>query len=118
MDGEKVWALMESMQAEIAREIRVLLGEEALDQRIFSEADKVRRIEAMKKCAEEHTSDAERHDSWLKMHAEAGWVYGPKLDPANKIHPNMLPWDQLPASVRSKAKIFDIVSKYGKALAG
>lgn len=112
----KVFSAVESMQAEIAREVRVLLGEEQYDQRIFSAADKLRRIEALKKCAQEQTSDAERHESWMRMHFESGWRYGPELKPAEKEHPNLLPWDQLPASTRSKARIFDICAKYAAVL--
>lgn len=114
---DSVFSAVESMQAEIAREVRVLLGEEQYDQRIFSAADKQRRIEALKKCAAEQTSDAERHESWMQMHFEQGWKYGPELKPAEKEHPNLLPWDQLPPSTRSKARIFDICAKYAAVLA-
>lgn len=108
-----VWPILEAMQGEIAREIRVMLGEEQLDQKLFTQEQKDRRIEALKKCAAESTTDAERHESWMKMHAEGGWVYGPEFNPTLKTHPNMLPWDQLDATTRSKAKIFDIVAKAG-----
>lgn len=117
MNPENMWKLFERMQAEIAREIRTLLGEDQYDQRIFSEADTVRRVEAMKKCAAERTTDAERHEAWRNMHYEQGWVYGPELKPSEKVHPNLLPWAELPASTRSKAKIFDICSTYAEAAA-
>jgi hypothetical protein len=108
-----VWILIERMQAEIAREVRVLLGEEQYEQRIFTDADTARRIEALQKCAAFHTSDAERHEAWRDMHFASGWLYGEMLDPANKRHPNLLPWDELPASTRVKARIFDICARYG-----
>ena len=108
-----IWFILEAMQGEIAREVRIMLGEEALDQKLFTVEQRERRVEALMKCAAESTSDAERHLSWMKMHEEMGWVYGEKFDPATKTHPNMLPWDQLDASTRSKAKIFDIVAKAG-----
>jgi len=114
---DSIFSAVESMQAEIAREVRVLLGEEQYDQRIFSAADKQRRIEALQKCAAEQTSDAERHESWMRMHFEQGWKYGPELKPAEKEHPNLLPWEQLPASTRSKARIFDICAKYAAVFA-
>ena len=48
------------------------------------------------------------------MHEEMGWALaGEKFDPVAKTHPNMMPWDQLDASTRSKAKIFNIVAKAG-----
>lgn len=108
--ADSVWSTFESLQAEIAQEIRVLIGEEQHDPRIFSDADRVRRIDAMKKCAAEHTDDITRHESWMRMHIDAGWQYGPELKPSEKKHPNLLPWEQLPASVRSKAKIFSLIA--------
>lgn len=111
-----VFRVLEEMQGGIAREIRVMLGEEALDQKLFTEEQRERRVDAMMKCAAESTSDAERHLSWMKMHEEMGWVYGEKFDPVAKTHPNMLPWNELGDSVRSKAKIFDIVAKAGKQI--
>jgi RyR domain len=114
----EIWALTERMQAEIAREIRVLLGEEQYDQRIFTEAETARRVEALQKCAALQTSDAERHESWMQMHIEQGWTYGAELDPANKRHPNLKPWDELPPSTRSKARIFDICARYAAAIVG
>jgi len=110
---EAIWFILEEMQGNIAREIRVLLGEEQLDQKLFTADQRQRRVEAMQKCAAESTSDADRHLSWMKMHEDMGWVYGEKFDPAAKTHPNMMPWDQLPESTRSKAKIFDYVAKAG-----
>jgi len=117
-NSELIWAIAERMQAEIAREIRVLLGEEAYDQRIFTREETRRRIHALKDCAESSRSDAERHESWMAMHRESGWEYGPELLPAEKKHPNLLPWDELPQNTRSKARIFNIVAQYtGKLIA-
>jgi len=106
-----IWFIMEEMQAEIAKEIRVMLGEEQLDQKLFTVEQRQRRMEALKLCALENTSDEDRHLSWLKMHEEGGWIYGEEFNPTLKTHPNMKPWDELPASTRSKAKIFNIVAK-------
>lgn len=113
---DTIWAILEEMQGQIAREVRVLLGEEQLDQKLFDQEQKNRRIVALKKCAAESTSDADRHVSWMKMHEEMGWVFGEKFDPVAKTHPNILPWGQLPESTRSKAKIFDIVAKAGASI--
>jgi hypothetical protein len=111
-----IWNTFERMQAEIAREVRVLLGEEQYDQRIFTEAERERRVAALQKCAAEQTTDEARHEAWMAMHFEQGWTYGPELIPAEKRHPNLLPWDQLPASTRSKARIFDICARHAKEL--
>lgn len=113
----KIWALFEQMQGAIAREVRVLLGEEQYDPRIFNAAERERRVQAMQKCAVEVSPDAGRHEAWIAMHVEQGWVYGEEFDPAKKTHPNLKPWDELPPSTRSKAKIFDICSRYAQMAA-
>lgn len=111
-----IWQLMEKMQADIAAEIRVMLGEAPYAQALFDEAQRKRRIEAMQKCAAESTSDVERHDAWIRMHLESGWVYGEVFDPEKKTHPNLLPWENLPRTAKTKARIFDIVSKTAASL--
>lgn len=113
-----VWVAFERMQGEIAREIRVMLGEEQYDQRIFTAEERARRVTAMQRCAALNTSDLERHESWMQMHLDAGWVYGAEFSPSAKTHPNLVPWTELPAAVRSKARIFDICSRYAAQLAG
>lgn len=118
MSDERVWKLFEQMQGEIAREIRVLLGEEQYDQRIFTDEERARRVDALKLCASKGTSDAERHSEWVQMHLDSGWKVGPEFRPDLKEHPNLLPWEQLPASTRSKARIFDICARYAAAVAG
>lgn len=116
MIKDEVWRAMEQMQGEIAHELRTLLGESAYDQRIFTPVERARRIEAMKQAASDEGDDASRHEKWCEMHVEQGWQYGPEFDPSKKTHPNLMPWDGLPASTRSKARIFTIVSNYARAL--
>ncbi len=117
MNAEVVWQVMERMQGEIAAEIRVMLDEGPYDQKIFDESQRQRRILAMKDCADGNTTDAERHESWMAMHVEAGWKYGEEFNPQLKTHPNIMPWDELPATTRSKARIFASVSRAAKELA-
>lgn len=113
----EIWRLLEEMQGQIAAEIRVMLGEAPIASSNFTEEDKQRRILAMKECAARSTSDEERHDAWIKMHVDSGWVYGEEFNSEKKTHPNLKPWNELPATVRSKARIFDIVSKAGAKIA-
>lgn len=94
-----------------------MLGESPYAQSLFDESQRQRRIAAMQECAAQSTGDAERHDSWMAMHHESGWVYGEQFDPAKKTHPNLLPWNELPPSTRSKARIFDIIAKAAAELA-
>lgn len=113
---EEVWKLLEQTQGQIAAEIRVMLGEAPVASSNFTPEDQRRRVKAMQECAARSTSDQERHDSWMKMHVDSGWVYGEVFDSASKTHPNLLPWDELPETVKSKARIFDIISKAGRSL--
>lgn len=105
-----VFEIMEKAQGQVAAKIRELLGESSYDQRIFTNEERRRRVDAMRTCAEHQTSDEERHASWLQMHLDGGWVYGAEFDPARKTHPNLLPWDQLPAETRIKAQVFAILA--------
>jgi len=106
-----VWRAMEAMQGKIAAEIRVMLGEGPYAVNLFDETQIRRRIKAMAECAAKATTDTERHDSWTAMHREMGWVSGETFDPVAKTHPNLVEWEELPSEVKSKARIFDIVSK-------
>jgi hypothetical protein len=113
---EQIWAIVERMQGDIAVEIRQMLGETVLSHELFSDEQRARRIQAMKMCAADSLSEEERHLQWVEMHREAGWVYGPLFDPKTKQHPNMVPWSELPAESRYKARIFCIVAKAARAI--
>jgi len=43
------------------------------------------------------------HDVWAKTRLEQGWTYGPERDDANKKHPCLIPYDQLP----EEEKVYD-----------
>ena len=49
------------------------------------------------------------HEEWLKDKAENGWVYGDFKDLANKTHPNILPYAELPPEQRAKDHLFKAV---------
>ena len=46
------------------------------------------------------------HTAWVSERLGAGWVYGPVLDREKKIHPNLVPYDQLPLAQRVKDHLF------------
>ena len=113
---DEVWKLLEQTQGQIAGEIRVMLGEPPIDTANFTPADQERRIKAMKECASRTKTDQERHDDWVRQHVEDGWIYGAEFNSRAKMHPNLVPWEELPAAVKSKARIFDLVAKTGRSL--
>ena len=38
------------------------------------------------------------HDNWAKQRLADGWTFGPQRDDARKLHPCLVPYDQLPES--------------------
>lgn len=46
------------------------------------------------------------HENWFNEKLQQGWGYGPTKDPANKRHPCMVPFDELPIEQRIKDHIF------------
>lgn len=47
-----------------------------------------------------------QHEKWMEKKLEEGWVEGEKLDREAKIHPLLVPFDQIPASLQAKDYIF------------
>lgn len=46
------------------------------------------------------------HEAWCKARLSQGWVHGPTLDREAKVHPNLVPYAELPASQRLKDELF------------
>jgi len=42
------------------------------------------------------------HERWMTEKIQAGWKYGKPRDDKNKIHPDMVPWDELPETEKEK----------------
>lgn len=38
------------------------------------------------------------HQQWMQLRAEQGWTYGPERNDAQKKHPCMVPYSELPES--------------------
>jgi hypothetical protein len=49
------------------------------------------------------------HDSWLAEKRADGWKYGTYKDPANKLHPCFVPYDELPVEQKAKDYIFGAI---------
>lgn len=54
------------------------------------------------------------HERWMNQKIAAGWIYGPKKIDANKTHPDILPWSNLPE--KEQKKDIKAVSKIPKYL--
>ena len=46
------------------------------------------------------------HENWLKMKEKEGWKFGKKKNPKKKIHPCMVPFEELPAEQQTKDHLF------------
>lgn len=46
------------------------------------------------------------HESWAAERTSQGWVYGPVLDRAAKVHPNLIPYSELPVAQQRKDALF------------
>jgi hypothetical protein len=55
---------------------------------------------------EKKSSAAEQHAAWMAERLAQGWRHGTKLDRVAKIHPNLVPYDQLPPAQRRKDRLF------------
>jgi hypothetical protein len=48
---------------------------------------------------------ADRHANWMRVKRAAGWEYGPEKDVEAKLHPCMVPFDELPRAQKAKDSI-------------
>lgn len=51
-------------------------------------------------------SPHDMHEAWMAQKRAEGWKWGPTKDPEQRLHPCMVPFDQLPAEQRAKDHIF------------
>ncbi len=51
-------------------------------------------------------SPEELHGSWMQAYYAMGWVYGEKYDREAKIHPDLVPYDQLGQLEQDKDAVF------------
>lgn len=47
-----------------------------------------------------------QHEAWRQTRIGQGWQFGPVLDRAAKIHPNLVPYRELPAAQQVKDRLF------------
>lgn len=55
------------------------------------------------------------HERWMRQKIEAGWKYAKETGKAKKLHKDLVPWDQLPASEQEKDR--DLVRGIPRILA-
>ena len=60
-----------------------------------------------RQCGEHRSrSPGELHGSWMQSYLTMGWVYGDEYDREKKIHPDLVPYDNLGQLERDKDAVF------------
>jgi len=60
-----------------------------------------------RQCGDQRSNSPEElHGSWVQSYYSMGWVYGEKYDRENKIHPDLVPYNQLGQLERDKDAVF------------
>jgi len=52
------------------------------------------------------TSPEELHGGWMQAYIEMGWVHGETYSPENKVHPDLVPFNQLGKLEQDKDSVF------------
>ena len=60
------------------------------------------------------TSPEELHGSWMQAYYDRGWVYGEKYDREEKVHPDLIPYDQLGQLEQDKDAVFVALCEIAK----
>lgn len=60
-----------------------------------------------RQCGEQRSSSPEElHGSWMQSYLSMGWVYGEVYDREKRIHPDLVPYNQLGKLERDKDAVF------------
>ncbi len=60
-----------------------------------------------RQCGPQRSSSPEElHGSWMQAYISMGWIYGESYDRENKVHPDLVPYDQLGQLERDKDAVF------------
>lgn len=51
------------------------------------------------------------HENWCVGKRAEGWRHGDKKDPDAKVHPCLVPWDELPPEQRRKDVLFQAICR-------
>lgn len=52
------------------------------------------------------TTPEQMHEEWVRVKESEGWKFGPFKDSKNKLHPNLVPYNDLSADQKFKDALF------------
>lgn len=61
--------------------------------------------------ANPNAPDSAQHDAWIRDKINDGWKYGPVKDPPAKLHPCIVPFNNLPVFQQKKDALFQAIVK-------
>lgn len=68
-----------------------------------------------RQCGPQRSSSSEElHGSWMQAYFAMGWVYGKTYDRENKIHPDLVPYDQLGRLEKDKDAVFVVLCEIAR----
>src|SRR5687768_4180049 len=98
--------------AQVAHEVNKAYCESIGDhsQRTWHDAEQWERDSALRgvKYALDNpnASPGDQHEEWKAAKVADGWTYGPTKDPLLRLHPCIVPYEDLPREQRSKDYLF------------
>jgi hypothetical protein len=90
-------------------EMQAVLGDDMPSRPWFSESRKQRKLvlDGVRRIREQPMLTAkDHHEAWRTGKRAQGWAYDPVKDPAEKTHPDMLPWNELSPEAKDKSVLF------------
>ena len=68
-----------------------------------------------RQCGEQQSSSPEElHGSWMQSYYDMGWVYGEKYDREKKVHPDLVPYEQLGQLEQDKDAVFILLCEIAR----
>jgi len=59
-------------------------------------------------------SPEELHGSWMQSYISMGWVFGEEYDRESRVHPDLVPYDQLGQLERDKDAVFVVLCEIAR----
>ncbi len=60
-----------------------------------------------RQCGQQRSSSPEElHGSWVQAYLKNGWVYGERYDSESRVHPDLVPYEQLGQLEKDKDAVF------------